>query len=101
MVTRISIGWFDASRSAEVAAMLNESEKSLRPAISKLRGNKYYFVGLDKEKGAITNTSLWDTLEDAQQMATLPEMLALREKFEALGITFNPITNHEELWTIE
>jgi hypothetical protein len=49
----------------------------------------------------MTNTSIWETLEDAQQMATLPEMLALRERFEALNITFNPITNHEELWVIE
>jgi hypothetical protein len=101
MVTRISIGWFEPSRSEEVAVMLNESEKSLRPAISKLKGNKYYFVGLDRQKGAMTNTSIWETLEDAQQMATLPEMLALRERFEALNITFNPITNHEELWVIE
>jgi hypothetical protein len=101
MITRISIGWFDPSRSEEVATMLHESEKSLRPAISKLKGNKYYFVGLDRQKGAMTNTSIWETLEDAQQMATLPEMLALRERFEALNITFNPITNHEELWVIE
>jgi len=34
------------------------------------------------------------------QMRELPEMLALRGTFEALGVEFDPITNHEVLWSI-
>jgi hypothetical protein len=46
----------------------------------------------------MTNTSLWESLKDAQAMATLPEMLALRGTFGELGICFQPITNHHVLW---
>ncbi len=101
MVVRISVGHFDPSRSDEVTDMLNESSKSLTPAIQKLSGLIHYYVGLDREKGYMTNTSLWETHNHAMQMATLPEMLALRSQFEALGIEFIPITNYKMLWTIE
>ena len=101
MVVRISVGHFDPSRSNQVTNMLDESSKSLTPAIHKLSGLIHYYVGLDREKGYMTNTSLWETHDDAMQMATLPEMLALRSQFEALGIEFIPITNHEVLWTLD
>ena len=101
MVVRISVGHFDPSRSNQVTNMLDESSKSLTPAIHKLSGLIHYYVGLDREKGYMTNTSLWETHEDAMQMATLPEMLALQSQFEALGIEFIPISNHEVLWTVE
>ena len=101
MVVRISVGHFDPSRAEAVAQMLNESGQSLIPAIKRLSGLLDYYVGLDCDKGYMTNTSLWATLLDAQQMATLPEMLALRSRFEALGIEFIPITNHEVLWKID
>ena len=101
MVVRISVGHFEPNRSDEVTDMLNESSKSLTPAIHKLSGLIHYYVTLDREKGYMTNTSLWETHDHAIQMATLPEMLALRSQFEALGIEFIPITNHEMLWEIE
>jgi hypothetical protein len=100
MVTRISIGYFEPHRADEVAAMLEHSAESLVPAIKKLSGLRHYYVGLDREKGAMTNTSIWDSLPDAMQMATLPEMLALRGQFEALGIRFIEITNHDVRWEI-
>jgi hypothetical protein len=34
-------------------------------------------------------------------MRTLPEMLALRTDFDALGVEFIPITNHDLLWHTE
>jgi hypothetical protein len=34
------------------------------------------------------------------QMATLKEMLDFRTKFEALGIKFIEITNHQVLWEL-
>ena len=98
MYVRISVGKFSAERAEEVAHHLRTSELSLRPAVETLPGFRAYFVGLDRRLGFMTNTSVWDSLDAAEQMSTLPEMLALREGFEALGVVFNPITNHERLW---
>jgi hypothetical protein len=57
-------------------------------------------VGIDKEKYALTNVSVWESKEDAMQMARLKEMLDFRTKFEALGIKFIEITNHQVLWEL-
>lgn len=100
VVVRISRGRFDAARADEVAARLEESRASLEPAIRRLHGLIAYHVGLDRETFTMTNTSLWRSREDAMQMRTLPEMLALRETFEALGVEFEPITNHDVLWSL-
>jgi hypothetical protein len=43
---------------------------------------------------------VWDTGEHAQAMASLPEMLALRESFDPLGVRFEPIVNYEVLWRV-
>ena len=100
MVTRISVGFFELHRADEVTTMLERSADSLVPAIKQISGLHHYYVGLDRDKGAMTNTSIWDSLGNAMQMATLPEMLALRGQFEALGIRFIDITNHGVLWDI-
>ena len=100
MITRISIGFFEPPQADDVAAMLERSGETLIPAIHKLSGLQKYVVGLDRIKGAMTNTSFWDSLEDAQQMASLPEMLALRAEFERLGIRFVEITNHDLVWEL-
>jgi hypothetical protein len=100
MIVRISIGHFPPEQAEQVASLLNEGEKTLRPAISQLNGNIAYYVGIDKEKGYMTNTSLWQTMDNAMQMASLKEMLAQRDIFIAQGIEFMPITNHEVLWQL-
>jgi hypothetical protein len=100
MIVRISIGQFNTEQAENVEKLLNNGEKTLRPAISKLAGNTAYYAAIDKEKGFMTNTSLWETLEDAAQMARLPEMLVQRDIFLAAGVTFLPITNHEVLWQL-
>jgi quinol monooxygenase YgiN len=100
-IVRISIGYFQPEQTDRVEAMLNnEFKNSLIPAIKKLKGNLGYYVAIDKEKNAITNVSFWKTKEDAIQMATLKEMLAMRTTFEALGLTFIDITNHQILWSL-
>ena len=100
-IIRISIGYFQAEQTEQVAFMLdNEFKNSLVPAIQKLKGNKGYFVGIDKEKHSLTNVSFWKSYEDALQMATLKEMLDMRITFEALGLKFIEITNHEVLWEL-
>jgi quinol monooxygenase YgiN len=98
---RISLGYFAAEQTAHVEAMLqNEFKNLLVPAIRALHGNLAYYVGIDRDKHVMTNVSLWQTLADAMQMATLPEMLAMRDTFEALGLKFIEITNHEVLWKL-
>jgi RNA binding exosome subunit len=100
-IVRISVGYFQPEQTEKVLSMLNnEFKNSLIPAIKKLKGNINYYVGIDKEKHSLTNVSFWQTKEDAMQMATLKEMLDMRTTFEALGLKFIEITNHEILWKL-
>jgi hypothetical protein len=100
-VVRISIGYFEPQQADKVESMLqSEFKNSLIPAIKKLKGNLGYYVGIDKEKHTMTNVSFWDTIENAKQMATLKEMLAMRTTFEALGLKFIEMTNHDILWKL-
>jgi hypothetical protein len=47
------------------------------------------------------NVSVWDTLEHAQAMGSLPEMAALAGEFVALGVEFErPIANYPVLWQL-
>lgn len=100
MVVRISKGRFESARAEEVTERLRETRGSLEPAIRALQGVVAYYVGVDRESCTMTNTSVWRSLEDAMQMASLPEMLALREAFLELGVEFEPITNQDVLWEI-
>ena len=100
-IVRISIGYFEPKQADKVENMLqNEFKNSLIQAIKKLRGNLGYYVGVDKEKHAMTNVSFWDNIENAKQMSTLKEMLAMRTRFEALGLKFIDITNYGILWKL-
>jgi len=100
-IVRISIGYYQPKQADEVETMLNKEFKStLIPAIKKLKGNLGYYVAIDKEKNAMTNVSFWRTKDDALQMATLKEMLDMRSTFEALGLRFIEITNHQVLWKL-
>ena len=100
MIIRISLGFFEPERATEIANLLNDKDEILRNAIGKLRGNLAYYVTVDAKVGAMSNVSHWETQEEAMQMSTLPEMLALRSDFEALNVKFVPITNHEILWVL-
>ena len=100
-VIRISLGRFDAANYDTVRKLLDESQKTLIPAIRGLRANRAYYVGIDPENNAMTNVSVWDTRADAEQMATLQPMLNLAKIFVDAGVRFDrPITNHETLWTM-
>jgi quinol monooxygenase YgiN len=100
-IVRISIGYFDPQQADKVESMLQtEFKNSLIPAIKKLKGNLGYHVGIDREKHTMTNVSFWDNIENAKQMSTLKEMLAMRATFEALGLKFIDITNHDILWKL-
>ena len=99
-VARISKGTFELARLDDAERVLAESEAALRGPLQELNGLLHYYVGIDRERGYLTNVSIWETLQDAHQMDTLQPMLAQRPILEAAGVTFEPITNHETLWTI-
>jgi hypothetical protein len=100
-IVRISIGRFDPENFEVIRKLLDESQRTLAPAIGALKGNRNYYVGIDRENGAMSNVSVWDTLEDAQQMASLQAMLDLARTFMDAGVRFErPITNHETLWAL-
>jgi quinol monooxygenase YgiN len=100
-VVRISTGRFDPENYERVRQLLDESQKTLMPAIRALRGNRGYHVGIDRENSAISNVSIWDSHADALQMASLQPMLDLAKVFMEAGVRFDrPITNHETLWTL-
>jgi len=100
-IVRISIGYFQPEQTDRVEHILQtEFKDTLIPAIKNLKGNLGYYVGIDREKHTMTNVSIWDNIENAKQMSTLKEMLDLRITFEALGLKFIEITNHEILWKL-
>jgi len=100
-VVRISRGSFEPEHHDRVRARLQASEASLLPAIRKLKGCLHYWAGIETTRNTMVNVSVWETMEDAEQMAGLAPMLALAREFVALGVTFErPILNYQTLWTL-
>ncbi len=101
-VIRISLGVFDAEKSSLVEAKLVETRERLAPGIRAMRGNLGYFVGIDRAANAMHNVSLWETIEDANRMASFQPMLDLASEFVALGVRFQrPILNCSTLWSLD
>ena len=100
MIVRISKGTFSPNRFTDAEHALAASEAALRDALQQMPGLIHYYVAIDRHAGQLTNTSIWDSLEHATAMSTLAPMLAQRPVLEAAGVTFEPITNHDTLWTI-
>jgi hypothetical protein len=90
---RISLGRFDPAKYEEVRRLLDQSQKTLLPVIRALNGNVAYYVGLDRENCTISNVSIWQTLEDAKQMASLQAMLDLAQSFADAGVRFESIAS--------
>ena len=101
MIVRISRGSFEPARFSEIEQRLRDSGATLVPAIRKLGGLLSYHAAIDRVSSTMVNVSTWETLEAAQQMGSLKEMLALAGEFEALGVKFErPIINYDTLWTL-
>jgi hypothetical protein len=101
-VIRISLGFFDADKAGLIEARLAETRERLEPGIRALRGNLGYFAGVDRSNNAMHSVSLWETVEDANQMASFQPMLDLAGAFIALGVRFQrPILNFETLWSFD
>lgn len=65
-VVRISLGTFDADKAAIVEAKLIESKAALESGIRAMRGNLGYYVGIDRTNNAMSNVSLWESVEAAE-----------------------------------
>lgn len=101
MIVRISKGKYAPALHAEVTARMNAAATSLVPAILLLPGCLSYYVGTEESSSSMVNVSVWDTIENAQAMATLAEMGALAKEFIELGVEFErPITNYPVLWQL-
>jgi len=101
-VIRISIGKFDSDIAAVVETKLEESRGRLEIGIRAMKGNLAYYVGIDRTNNAMHNVSVWESVADANQMATFAPMIALASEFAALGVRFDsPILNCETLWQLD
>lgn len=101
MIVRISKGRYRPDLHAEVTSRMNAASDSLVPAIRALPGCVSYYVATEEATCTIVNVSVWDSLEHAQAMATLPEMGQLAKEFIALGVEFErPIVNYPVLWQL-
>lgn len=100
-VIRISIGSFDPDRLGVVEAELIASKAPLEAGIRAMRGNRGYYAGIDRQGHAMTNVSIWESVEAAEQMSTFQPMLDLAQEFTALGVRFQrPILNFTTLWDL-
>ena len=99
-VVRISQGFFDPVDAPKVSARLSEGRRELEPVLMALPGLLHYYVSIDADSNSMVNVSIWESLKAAQQMDTLPEMLAQRDVFMNLGVKFQPIRNYAGLWAI-
>ncbi len=100
-IVRISQGFFEAKQYDAIEARLQEGKSRLEPALRSLPGLIHYFASIDPVSSSMVNVSIWSSLEAAEQMNTLREMLAQRDIFVALGVKFQPIRNYAGLWSIE
>jgi hypothetical protein len=99
-VVRVAQGFFDDQMIDRVIAGLEESRGTLEPALKALHGILHFYAAVDRKSNSMVNISVWSSLEDAKQMDKLPEMLALRKVFEALGVRFEPNRNYSTLWNL-
>jgi len=100
-VIRISLGTFDAEKASVVEAKLIESKAALEPGIRGMRGNLGYYAGIDRKNNSMSNVSLWESIEAAEQMASFQPMLDLAAAFVGLGVRFQrPILNCATVWKI-
>jgi len=97
-VVRVSILTIPDGLIEEAADSIRKAEEHLKGA-QKLVGLRAYFAGVDRARSQLTNVSVWDSAEHAEQMSTFQPMLDLGKRFAARGATFlRSIPNFECLW---
>jgi quinol monooxygenase YgiN len=101
MFVRISKGGYRPELHTEVTVRLKQSAVTLVPAIKGLPGCLSYYAGSDETSNTMINVSVWDSVEHAQAMDSLPKMSALAKEFIVLGVEFErPIVNYPVLWSL-
>ena len=97
-IVRVSILTFPDGHIEAAAEAMRNAEEELR-GILKLKGLRAYFAGVDRVRSQLTNVSVWDSAENAEQMSSFQPMLDLGKRFAAQGATFlRPIPNFDCLW---
>lgn len=100
-VIRISLGSFDADKASAVEAKWIESKALLEAGIHATHGNLGFYVGIDRRNNAMSNVSIWESVEAAEQMDTFQAMKDLAGTFVPLGVRFQrPIFNLTTLWEL-
>lgn len=96
---RVSVLRCHPQHFAELKRMMAESMAVLEPGIRRMRGLIHFYAGEDEAANALTNVSVWRTLEDAKQLDEFQPMLDLGKVFTSKGATFErPIMNCASLW---
>ena len=100
-VVRVSIARCPPDRFSALRDMMKAAETVLAPGIKALPGCHAFFAGADEATSSLTNVSVWESRQAAQQMEHFAPMLDLGRKFAEMGATFErPIMNHDVLWDI-
>jgi hypothetical protein len=100
-VVRVSLGWFPPERLAAVERLMDYSGQPLGEAIARLPGLISFHSGIDRDRHAVVNVSLWESVQAAEQMATLQPMLDAGAVLTKLGVQFvRPIVNASTLWAV-
>jgi len=100
-VVRVSQGFFEPQQYDIVAASLKEGRSILETALRELPGLIHYYVSIDSISNSMVNVSIWKSLQAAEQMNSLTEMLMQRDIFVSLGVKFQPIRTYSGLWSID
>ena len=97
-IVRVSILTIPDGHIEAAAEAMRKAEEELT-GILKLTGLRAYFAGVDRARSQLTNVSVWDSAENAEQMSNFQPMLDLGKRFAAQGATFlRPIPNFDCLW---
>lgn len=99
VVVRVSILRCDPTSFGKLRSLMEQSETELRPGIEAMPGLLAFYAGADEATSSLTNTSVWDSLEHAQQLDHFQPMLDAGKRFAAEGAQFErPIMNYAGLW---
>lgn len=78
----------ETAKFALCAQLMAASEEAVIAGIKGMTGCLDYFAGADEETASITNISIWDSLNSAQEMDRFQPLLDLDKRLSALGTRF-------------
>jgi hypothetical protein len=100
VVLRVSVARCDRADFERFRTMTTNAQSVLQPGIGAMPGLRAFYAGADEVSHSLINTSVWDTLEHAQQMDRFAPMLELGKRFAEAGDRFErPNMNHAVLWS--